>query len=104
MKFILIYSTYKNAEEAEKIIKQLIEQGLIACGNFFPVTSYYKWKGNIESSTEVTAILKTRKNNWDGVKKHIEANHSYETPCIIKLEEVEANESFSSWIHAETKE
>lgn len=104
MKFILIYTTHKNLEEAQKITNYLLESKLIACVNFFPITSQYRWKGKIETSNEVTTILKTRIDNWDSVKKYIEENHSYETPCVIKLAEVEANDSYSSWIQEETNE
>lgn len=102
MKFILVYATFKDVEEAEKIIRHLLEQKLIACGNIFPVTSFYRWKGAIASSSEITALLKTRTNNWEKVKTYVESVHSYETPCVIRFEEVESNESFATWIHTET--
>jgi periplasmic divalent cation tolerance protein len=103
MPFTLIYTTHKNQEEAERITLPLLENSLIACVNYFPITSQYKWKGEIEKSEEVVAILKTRKENWDKVREYIEKNHSYETPCIIKLADVEANTSYTEWIHDETK-
>jgi periplasmic divalent cation tolerance protein len=80
-----------------------LNQKLIACVNFFPITSQYRWKGNIETASEVTAVLKTRLENWDKVKDYIEKSHPYETPCVIKLAEVEANDSYTSWIQEETK-
>lgn len=89
-------------EEAQKIIVHLIDEKLIACGNCFPVTSFYKWKGNTETSSEITAILKTRKDNWNKVKEYIVSNHSYETPCVVRLGEVEANDAFASWVQVET--
>ena len=104
MTFILVYATFKDTGEAEKIIRHLLEQQLIACGNIFPVTSFYRWKDEIASSSEITALLKTRKDNWEKVKTYIESVHSYEIPCVIRLEEVESNESFAAWIQAETKE
>jgi periplasmic divalent cation tolerance protein len=103
MKFILIYTTHKNLEEAEKITNYLLQEKLIACVNFFPITSSYSWKGEIVTAQEMTAILKTRIENWDTVKTYIEKNHPYETPCIIKLAEVEANDSYASWIQEETQ-
>ncbi len=103
MKFILIYTTHSSIEEAEKLTDFLLNEKLIACVNFFPITSQYRWNGKIEKTTEITAILKTRKENWEAVKKYLEENHSYETPCIIKLAEVEANDSYASWIQEETK-
>lgn len=103
MKFILIYTTYKNLEDAQNITNHLLNEKLIACVNFFPITSQYIWKGSIETSNEITAILKTRIDNWDKVKDYIEKNHPYETPCIIKLAEVESNDSYASWIQKETE-
>jgi len=98
MKFILIYTTYKNAKEAQKVIGYLLKNKIIACANFLNINSQYRWKGKIENSKEILVILKTKTKNWNEVKKYIEDNHSYETPCIIKLAEVEANNSYSSWI------
>lgn len=103
MKFILIYTTHKNLDEAEKITNPLLTKKLIACVNYFPITSSYQWKGEIVTASEITAILKTKIENWESVRSFIEANHPYETPCIIKLAEVEANDSYVSWIQDETK-
>ncbi len=102
MKFLLLYTTHKNLEEAQQITDHLLRNSLIACVNFFPVTSQYRWKGKIETSNEIVAILKTRIDNWESVKAYIGANHGYETPCVIRLAEVEANDSYASWIQEET--
>lgn len=102
MKFILIYTTHKSLEEAQKITDPLLNERMIACVNFHPITSQYRWKGAIETSNEIVAILKTRTENWDTVKKYIEEHHPYETPCILKLAEVEANDAYAHWIQEET--
>jgi len=62
----------------------------------------YWWKGKIEDSKEVVSILKTKKENWKSVKSEVEKVHPYDVPCIIKLN-VEANESYDSWINSESK-
>lgn len=102
MKFLLIYTTHRSTEEAHKLTDVLLQDGSIACANFFPITSQYRWKGTIETAEETVAILKTRLDNWQKVKEYIEEHHPYETPCIIKLAEVEANDSYANWIHKET--
>ena len=103
MKFILVYTTHKNQEEAEKITTPLLKKKLIACVNYFPITSSYNWKGEVVTASEIMAILKTRIENWESVRSYIDANHPYETPCIIKLAEVEANDSYASWVSNETE-
>lgn len=102
MKFLLIYTTHKNQEEAEKLIQPLIGERLIACVNYFPISSSYWWNGKIESNKEVVAILKTSVKNWEVLRDRIEEEHPYDTPCVINLAEAEANESYASWIEKET--
>lgn len=103
MKFIIIYSTFKNKVEADKIVKGLLDKKLIACANYLNIESKYFWKDKIVSTKEIATYLKTKKENWNKVKKYIEENHSYEIPCVIKMNEVEANKSYSEWILKESK-
>jgi periplasmic divalent cation tolerance protein len=98
----MIYVTYPNKGEAEKIVHSLIKKKLIACANFFPVKSSFWWKGKVNNSEEIVSILKTQKKNWNKIKTEISEMHPYETPCIIKLN-AEANEEFDNWVKKETK-
>ena len=102
MKFIIIYITYPNLKDAKKVSEVLLKEKLIACVNYFPMESSYQWKGKIESAKEIVAIAKTRKENWAKVKKSVEKLHSYEVPCIMKIE-VEFNKAYADWILKETK-
>ena len=101
MSFIIIYVTNENLTEAEKITNRLLEKKLIACGNHMPIKSAYWWQGKIENEDEYVTLLKTRKENWESVRDEIEKIHTYDTPCIIKIE-VEANASYEQWINNET--
>ena len=71
MGFIIIYVTYKNLEEAERIVKHLLEEKLIACANLFPIKSLYLWKGKIEDNNEIVSILKSKKENLEKIAKFI---------------------------------
>ncbi len=89
-------------EEAKKVTSHLLQKKIIACANFFPITSSFWWKGKIDNSNEIVALLKTKKQNWEKVKSEIKKIHSYETPCIMKLD-VEANKDYEDWIEDESK-
>jgi len=102
MSLIIIYTTYPNMEEAKKVTSHLLQKKIIACANFFPISSSFWWKGKMDNSNEIVALLKTKKQNWEKVKSEIKKIHSYETPCIMKLD-VEANEDYEDWIEKETK-
>ena len=102
MAFIIVYITYPNIEEANKIISHLINKKLIACANIFPVKSSFIWKGKVDNSDEIVSIAKTKKENWEKIKAEVKKMHSYETPCIFKIE-AEANEDFEDWVNKETE-
>lgn len=102
MAFIMIYVTFENMKQAEEIAKSLIENHVVSCANLFPIKSFYWWKGKIENSEEGVGIFKTRPENWEKVQKEIKKLHSYETPCVVKID-AESSKDFEKWIYDETK-
>jgi periplasmic divalent cation tolerance protein len=100
-KFIVIYTTFKDRSEADKIVDFLIEKKLIACANFLSLEARYFWEGKVADANEIGALLKTRNENWEAAKTEIEKMHSYKIPCIIRFD-VESNKSYADWIQEET--
>jgi len=98
---IFIYITTKNKKEAEKIALHLLKNRFAACINFFPVNSFYLWKGKIEKSKEFVCIIKTNK-SFEKVKEEIKKLHSYKIPCICKIN-IKADSEFKSWIKKELR-
>jgi len=102
MNFIFIYITNPTKKEARKIAKYLLEKKLIACANIFPIDSLYRWKGKIANEKEFVLIAKTKKANFEKVKKEVEKIHSYTVPCIVKIP-VSSNEKYYKWLNEVTK-
>ena len=102
MSFIIIYVTFPNKEEAGSLSEHLVKKKLIACSNIFPMTSCFPWKGKIDNSNEYVSILKTKNENWERVKQEVQKLHSYDIPCIMKIN-IEANKEFEDWIQKEIK-
>jgi len=98
----LLYITCKDEEEAVKISKNLLEKRLIACSNIHPIRSMYWWKGKIQDEKEVVIIAKTLEKNYEKIKKEVSKLHSYDVPCILKID-AEANESYDKWVKEEVK-
>lgn len=97
MSFALLYITHPSEVEAKRVSQYLMDQQLIACANIFPITSAYWWQGAIQNEQECVSIVKTILENYEVVKVEIKKVHSYEVPCILKIE-VEANEEYEQWI------
>lgn len=98
MPFTLLYVTHPSKPEAIRITADLLNTHLITCANFFPIESMYWWEGRLTKNDEIVTIYKTRTENVEKVQKKIEELHKYEVPCIIRLAEVSANESYEKWI------
>ncbi|MBI2102472.1 divalent-cation tolerance protein CutA [Candidatus Woesearchaeota archaeon] len=98
---ILVYVTHENLDQAQKIVNHLIQKRLIACANYFPITSSYWWENKLENSDEIVSLLKTKEENWGAVKAEILKIHPYKNPCILKMN-VEANEEYERWVREET--
>jgi len=97
-----IYITCPTSDHAKKIAKHLIELRMVACGNFFPVTSLYRWEGKIVDEEEVVLILKTSEKFYDSILKEVEKMHPYTIPCIAKISG-NINEKYSTWLEGEIK-
>lgn len=102
MSFCLVYITFGSEEDALRISQQLVEERVAACANIFPIKSIYEWNAVLQNDDEWVAILKTTNELWPALKSRVEEIHPYEVPCIMKIE-VEANEKYEAWIHAQTR-
>lgn len=102
MATINIYVTFKNKTEGKKIASALLKKKLIACANLFPISSMYWWKGKVKNSTETAALLKAPERNWHTIKNEIQKMHSYDVPCIEKIDSTTTRE-FNKWVKSTTK-
>jgi periplasmic divalent cation tolerance protein len=98
----LIYITCKDSKEAKKIALQLLKKKLIACGNFFPVTSLYHWKKKVVNEKEVLLLAKTKDKHYKRIVQEVKKLHSYKVPCILKLT-AKANPLYEKWVDKEVK-
>ncbi len=95
----LVYTPCKNKHEAKKLAKSLLEKGLIACANFFPVQSMYVWKGKPVEESEMVLLCKTSASKAQKAAKLIEKLHSYECPAVLVLS-AHANVAFEKWVQS----
>jgi len=104
MNLVFLYVTTKNAEEAEKIGRVLVEERLVACVNIMSgINSIYRWQGKIEEGGESVFIAKTKTSLADKTISRIKELHSYKCPCIVALPIVAGNTDYLHWLSAETQ-
>ena len=99
MSVVSVYCIFANAEEAERIGRTVVEEGLAACINILaPCRSIYSWQGAIETADEVPAILKTSAEAAEALISRIDGLHSYDEPCIAVWPIEKLLLSYAEWV------
>jgi periplasmic divalent cation tolerance protein len=97
--FSIIYITAGDLPEARKIGRIVVEERLAACANIFPITSIFRWKGNIDEASEFAIIVKTRTENVKKIEKRVKEIHSYEVPCVVSFKIDDGSFDYLEWIN-----
>jgi periplasmic divalent cation tolerance protein len=99
-KFRVVLVTCATLEEARKIARAVVEQGLAACVNIVThaVESFYTWEGKLENGSEYLLLIKTSAAQLDALEKEIGQLHSYDTPEFIALPIVAGSEKYLNWL------
>jgi len=99
----IILASYGNEVEATAMVRDLIEDRLIACGNILPgMRSIYCWEGEVQEEEEVLVMLKTTDSMSSSVVSRIVDDHSYDTPEVIKLAVEDGYEPYLTWVRGAT--
>lgn len=102
---IVIITTADNKQTLTDIADSLLGERIAACVQILgPISSHYRWKGEVASSTEWRAEIKTRQGLYDRVAQSISEIHSYELPEIIALDIVDCNHEYLQWIYDQTSD
>jgi len=96
--FSIIYITAGDMAEARKIGHMLIEERLAACVNIFPITSIFRWKGEIDEANEFGIFVKTRSEKVKEIENKVKEIHSYEVPCVVSFNMDEGSADYLEWI------
>ena len=100
--YIQVTTTSDQPETIHSIAEQLVERRLAACVQVSgPITSVYRWQGQVERSEEWMGVIKTTRSRWLEVRDAIRLIHHYETPEIIVTAITDGNPEYLEWISAQ---
>lgn len=96
-------STAPSAEVAEGLARALVERGLAACVNVVPgVTSFYRWRGQLQRDAECLLVIKTRAERLDELRAALTQLHPYETPELLALPIEAGLPAYLAWLDEST--
>ncbi len=96
---VIVTTTADSKELLAEIASNLVRNELAACCQISgPVTSVYRWQGNIDRSTEWLCTIKSMPALVDQVVTMIKTMHSYDEPEIIVTPVIGGSISYLQWI------
>ena len=77
----------------------MVEERLAACAQVTgPVSSVYRWQGEVETAAEWYCHLKTTAERAPALLARIRELHPYDTPEIIALPVAEGDAAYLRWV------
>jgi periplasmic divalent cation tolerance protein len=96
----MYYITLNTDDEARRISKVLLEQQLVVCTNWFPITCAYRWEGKIVEEPETVLLVKTQAGYRQAIDEVVRQHITY-TNLMAEIAPESINESFAKWLNAE---
>jgi periplasmic divalent cation tolerance protein len=100
----LILTTTADVGTGETIVRTLLEERLIACGNLMPgAISLYRWEGEIVREQEVLVLIKTDSAAVDRVFERLAEIHPYSVPELVQLSVEGVSRAYCRWVIESTE-
>ena len=97
--YVQVLTTAGSEEEAQRLSSALVERRLAACVQVVgPVSSRYRWQGEIEEATEWQCVAKTEARLYPRVEAAIREVHSYDEPEILATPVVAGSAGYLKWV------
>lgn len=95
----LLSVTTPDEQSASHLASTLVSEGLAACAQVGgPITSWYRWHGEVEQAREWTLTLKIAAQVQEVLVARIAELHPYEVPEIVATEAVGGLEQYLQWV------
>ena len=102
---LLILTTAPDEDCARRIARALLEARAAACVNLLPpMTSLYRWRGQLEEGREHQLLIKTRRACYGQVEEIVRGLHPYELPELIATPIVTGLAGYLNWIEESTQQ
>jgi periplasmic divalent cation tolerance protein len=96
--YIIVLTSVGTRQFANDLARSIVDAGLAACVQIQSIKSVYRWKGEVRSEPEWLLSIKTTDRRYAQLESHIRANHSYETPEIVRIPITGGSREYLAWV------
>ena len=95
----VVLVTAPDAAVAESLVRRLVQEGVVACGNIVPgITSIYRWKDAVEHEQESLIVFKTTVGGARRLLERVPELHPYEVPEVLVLPVEDGHPPYLAWV------
>ena len=99
---VIVLTTVPSADVGTALAEALVGAHLAACVNVLPpMTSIYRWKGELQHDSECQVIVKTVRARLDAVRAVVRQAHPYELPELVVVPVETGDDAYLAWLAAE---
>jgi len=99
MDTVQVYTTLPSAEAAQALAQVAVAARVAACVQTLgPITSTYRWQGQVETASEWLCIFKTSSDAYPALETLICQHHPYEIPEILALPVTQGYQPYVDWL------
>jgi periplasmic divalent cation tolerance protein len=101
---VLVLTTMPDDARIDALARTLVDEHLAACVNIHgPMTSVYRWKGEVEREPERQVVIKTTRDRLAALESRLHALHPYELPEFLVVAVEGGSAAYLKWVAEETK-
>ena len=100
---VVILTTMPDGPETDELARTLVDERLAACVNVHaPMTSFYRWNGEVECEPERQLAIKTTRERVSAIAERLRTLHPYELPEFLVLPVEHGSDAYLRWVNANT--
>lgn len=98
-----LVTTTGSQEAAHDLAEAIVRARLGACVHVMPITSVYRWEGEVTRDAEWRLVVKTAADRLDELMAFVRLRHSYDVPQLVATRLAKGSDDYLDWITAETR-
>ena len=96
---VLVLTTIAAEADGAALGRTLVEERLAACVNVLPpMTSVYRWKGQVEQDREQQIVIKTTRDRLAALETRVRELHSYDLPEFVVIAAGGGSDAYLGWV------
>jgi len=96
---VIVLTTLGTQADAVAMARTLVDERLAACVSVLPpMTSVYRWDGQVEQEAEQQLLIKTSPACLDALETRLKTLHPYDVPEFLVLAVAGGGEAYLNWL------